>query len=158
MRTVMHVKAGRDQIKWMAQIGMVLLTGCAGAPLPPSGTPPPAWLDRLPASQEELCAVGVSGPAYYQQDALAKSTSLGFTELSRSVQVRVTSEMAVRQQGESSGRSDIAVQEVSAFASDVVVRLAQVRAQWINPGGYPNRGEAGIVYTLVCMPLKGIGG
>lgn len=105
-----------------------------------------------------MCAVGVSGPTYYQQDALAKSTSLAFTELSRSVQVRVTTEMVLRQHGESSGRSDIAVQEVSEFASDVVMRLAQVRAQWVNPGGYPNRGEAGVVYTLVCMPLKGIGG
>ena len=32
--------------------------------------------------------------------------------------------------------------------------LAQVRGQWVNPGGYPARGETGTAYTLVCMPLN----
>ena len=46
------------------------------------------------------------------------------------------------------------MQELSTFMSQAVLKLAQVRGQWTNPGGYSSRGEPGTTYTLVCMPLN----
>lgn len=84
---------------------------------------------------------------------MARSKSAALTELGRAVQVKVTSGMTVRQQENSAG-SSVSVQELSAFMSEAVLNLAQVRGQWVNPGGYPARGERGTAYTLVCMPLN----
>ena len=134
-------------------VGLLLVAACAGRQLPPGTAPPPSWLDHLPASKEELCATGVSGPTFYPEDALANSTAQAFTELARGVQVKVKSDMTIRQQGDSVGRSEVTVEELSNFMTDVVVKLAQVRNRWVNPGDYPTRGERGTVYTLVCIPL-----
>jgi len=135
--------------------GVLVGAACAGNPSPVKADVPPAWLDRVPGSNEELCAVGVSGPTYYPQDALAQSKAQAMTELSRAVEVTVKSAMTVRQQGDSLGRSETSVHEMSSLTGEAVVRLAQVRGQWVNPGGYPGRGEKGTVYTLACMPLRG---
>ena len=133
----------------------LLLGACAGSEKPPADAPvPPAWLDALPASKEEICATGISGPTYYPQDALANSKANAFTQLARAVQVKVTSQMTVRETADSTGRSEVSVEELSAFMSDAVLKLAQVRGQWVNPGGHPTRGEKGSAYTLVCMPLN----
>ncbi len=137
---------------WLAAV--LLLTACVGRPLPPTArAEPPSWLDQLPASKENLCAIGLSGPTYYPEDAVANSKAQAFTELARGIQVRVKSDMEIRQRGESSGASEVTVEELSAFMTEVVVKLAQVRSQWVNSGGFPTRGERGTVYTLVCMPL-----
>ena len=118
------------------------------------GAPPPTWLDHLPPSKSEICAVGVSGPTYYPQDALGKSKSAALTELGRAVQVKVTSELTMKQRESTGSQSGVSVQELSTFMSQAVLKLAQVRGQWTNPGGYSSRGEPGTTYTLVCMPLN----
>jgi hypothetical protein len=130
-----------------------LLAACSETSRPRPGSPAPAWLDHPPAVKSELCATGVSGPTYYSEDALARSKSAALTELGRAVQVKVTSGMTVKQREDSAG-SSVSVQELSAFMSEAVLHFAQVRGQWVNPGGYPARGEAGTAYTLVCMPLN----
>ena len=137
--------------------GLFVLAACVGTSGPvmqdPPGDPPPRWLDELPVSKEELCAVGVSGPSYYWEDALANSKALALTELARGLEVKIKSHMRIRQSGDSVGRSELTLTEVSDFTTEQVVTLAQVRAQWRNPGGYPTRGEKNTVYTLACMPL-----
>ena len=136
-------------------LAMLLLSACAWSSKTPGGaTSPPAWLDHLPASKSELCATGVSGPTYYPQDALGRSKSAALTELGRAVQVKVTSELTMKQKESSTGQSGVSVEELSTFMSQAVLKLAQVRGQWVNPGGYPARGEVGTTYTLVCMPLN----
>ena len=132
-----------------------LLAACSTAPKAPAGShPPPTWLDHLPSSKSELCATGVSGPTYYQQDALARSKSSALNELGRAVQVKVTSELTMKQRESTGGSSAVSVEELSTFMSNAVLKLAQMRGQWVNPGGYPSRGEPGTTYTLVCMPLN----
>ena len=134
---------------------LLIVAGCVGSKvLPPhESIPPPAWLNHLPASKEDLCAVGISGPTYYPEDAMANSTAQAFSELSRSVQVRIKSHLAVEQKGDSLGRSEVTVEETSAFMSEVVLKLVHVRDRWVSPSGHPTHGEQGSVYTLVCMPL-----
>ncbi len=137
--------------------GVLWLAACAVTPEPGSqdipGSSPPGWLDQPPASEDELCAIGISGPSYYPEDAVANSKAMALAELARGLEVKVTSKLRIRQEGDSMGRSATSLSEVSDFTTERVVKLAQVRAQWVNPGGYPPRGEKGSVYTLACMPL-----
>ncbi len=147
------------QVAWRecCLAGVVVLTACAGQPEPGSrdltGSPPPAWLDQPPLSDDQLCAIGISGPSYYPEDAVANSKAMALLELARGLEVKVRSTLRIRQEGDSMGRSGTSLSEVSEFTTERVVKLAQVRAQWVNPGGYPPRGEKGSVYTLACMPL-----
>lgn len=133
------------------------LSGCAEAPVPaslrqPAG-PPPGWLDQPSAANDVLCAVGVSGPTYFPDEALGNSKAQALTELARAVRVRVTSEMDVNVSG-GAEHFQTRITERAKLETDAVVEKAQVRAQWVNPGGYPTRGEQGTVYTLVCAPVR----
>lgn len=140
---------------WLHAFIPLFLLACAGPSKSPGGVAaPPPWLDHIPASKSELCATGVSGPTYYQQDALARSKSSALNELGRAVQVKVTSELTMKQRESTGGHSGVSVEELSTFMSNAVLKLAQMRGQWVNPGGYPSRGEPGTTYTLVCMPLN----
>lgn len=135
-------------------LGAMSILGCAGGLEYVEGTAnPPEWVHRMPGTKDELCAVGVSGPTYYSEDARANSKTLAMTELARTLEVKVTAEMTLRSQGDGRG-SETAMQEVAGFASEVVLKQAQVREQWVHSGGDPRYGSRGTIYTLVCMPLK----
>ncbi len=137
--------------------GLLVFASCVGGSPSRSpalgASPPPAWIDQPPATKNELCAIGVSGPSYYPEEALANSKAQALVELARGIRVKIRSEMRIKQQGDTLGRSETYVNEVSDFATEAVVRLSQIRSQWVNPGDYPTRGEQGSVYTLACIPL-----
>lgn len=106
----------------------------------------------MPGGQQELCAIGVSGPMYYQEDANAASKALAVADLARVAEVKVTSSLIVQSLGDSRG-AETALRETTGFASDTVVKQAQVREQWVADGRDGRYGVAGTVYTMVCMPL-----
>lgn len=125
---------------------MLLLTGCA------ANHKVPRWLNTMPASTQELCAIGVSGPTYYPEDARARSQASAMTELARTIEVRVKTDMVLRSEGDGRG-VETRLDEIAGFGSDVVLKQAQVREQWIQSGRDHLHGEPGTVYTLVCMPV-----
>lgn len=136
--------------RWgMIGVGLILLGGCQTVPVVPE---PPAWLGHVPGGQQELCAIGVSGPTFYTEDALVSSKAQAITELSRALEVKVKADMEVTQRGDNRS-SDTKMVETSQFSSDVLLKEAQVREQWVHPGGNERYGVQGTVYTLVCMPL-----
>ena len=106
----------------------------------------------MPSTKEELCAVGVNGPTFYAEDAWAQSKTLAMTELARVLEVTVRSVLTVNSHGDNHG-VDTSIHEVGAFATEAVLRRAQVREQWIHDGHESRYGEYGTVYTLVCMPI-----
>jgi outer membrane translocation and assembly module TamA len=87
----------------------------------------------MPASAQEICAIGISGPTYYQEDARARSQASAMAELARAVEVRVKTDLVLRSEGDSRG-VDIRLNETAGFGSDVVLKQAQVREQWIQSG------------------------
>jgi len=46
------------------------------------------------------------------------------------------------------------VQETAGFASDVVLKQAQVGEQWVHQGNDSRYGGKGSVYTLACVPIS----
>jgi hypothetical protein len=137
---------------------MAQLNGGSGATAAPiTEGPPPDWLDRPGQAKDELCAVGVSGPSYYLEDAIKNSHAQALTELARSVKVEIVSGMDLSV----SGGGDFFQSRISERANlttDAVVHHAQVRGKWVSPGGYPTRGEKGTVYTWVCVPRDQMSG
>jgi hypothetical protein len=125
---------------------LLCLTGCAAE------KKVPVWLSAMPTSTQEICAIGISGPTYYQEDARVRSQASAMTELARAVEVRVKTDLLLRSEGDARG-VDIRMNETAGFGSDVVLKQAQVREQWIQSGRDHLHGEPGTVYTLVCMPV-----
>lgn len=112
----------------------------------------PAWISTVPGSQHEICAIGISGPTYYAEDARANSKAAATAELARTMEVKVISQLRMDTRGTSTS-ADTAIQERAGFDSEVVLKQMQVRAQWVHPGGDERFGAPGTVYTLVCAPI-----
>ena len=128
-------------------VALVLLAaGCAGE------QKAPVWLNTMPASTQELCAIGVSGPTYYPEDARARSQASAMAELARVVEVRVKTDLVLKSEGDGRG-VETRLDEIAGFGSDVVLKQAQVREQWVQKSKEHQVGEPGTVYTLVCMPV-----
>lgn len=135
----------QERCTWLVATGMLFgFWGCAEQH--------PAWISEVPVSKSEICAIGVSGPTFYTEDARANSKATALTELARAREVAVKSLMAMQVNGNVT-TSDTALQETAGFSSDVVLKQAQVREQWVHPGSDQRYGVKGTVYTLVCMPI-----
>jgi hypothetical protein len=138
--------------KLVIGVGLIVLGyGCAGSQ---EMWEPPTWISHVPGGADQVCAIGVSGPTFYSEDALARSKAQAMTELSRALEVHVHAEMLVHEREDSRG-SETSIVEKANFRSDVVLTRAQVKEQWVHPGGNERLGVRGMVYTLVCMPLPG---
>ena len=147
---------------------IALLSSCAetsqisGGSAPPTTSitegPPPDWLDHPNPSREDLCAVGVSGPSYYLEDAIKSSQAQALTELARAIKVEIVSGMDVSVSSSGGDQYQSQVSERASLTTDAVVHQAQVRGKWVSPGGYPTRGEKGTVYTLTCVPASQVKG
>lgn len=137
---------GFDGMRVFAMGLMVCLVGCTADPKTP------AWLSVIPASTQEICAIGVSGPTYYQEDSRARSQASAMAELARAVEVRVKADLVLRSEGDN--RSvETRLDETAGFGSDVVLKQAQVREQWVQRNKDHAAGEPGTIYTLICMPV-----
>jgi hypothetical protein len=107
----------------------------------------------MPHAKDEVCAVGVSGPTYYPEEAVAQSKVLALAELARAMEVKVKVELTVQERGDNRSSETVVMQD-SDLLSQVVLKLAQVRAQWTASEGEARYGSKGTVYTLACMPLR----
>jgi len=134
--------------------GLLVSAGCGGGPsVEKVGDPPPPWLMNLSQENGKLCAMGVSGPTYYPEDAIVNSKTQALSELGRSLRSHVQSHMLVQEHGGSADYSDVTIKEAVALSSDEILELAEVKSRWVNSGGYPGHGTKGTVYTLICTPL-----
>lgn len=129
-------------------LGSALLIGSIGC-----AEQHPTWISEVPGSKKEFCAIGVSGPTFYAEDARANSKTSAMTELARALEVIVISQMTMQTSGNATS-SDTVIRERAGFSSEVVLKEAQVREQWVHTGDNKQYGEKGTVYTLVCTPMS----
>lgn len=145
----MHTETGNTWWSVVLGIGLVVTSGCQTET---NMVASPSWLRQMPGGQYELCAVGVSGPTYYKEDAMARSKAQAMAELSRTWEVKVRADLRIMERGDNRG-SELQMEQTSEFSSDVLLKQAQVKEQWIHPGGNERYGVRGMVYTLACMPI-----
>ena len=132
-------------------LGVLFLffAGCGPRVVVLRGGPTPAWVDKLPTRRGELCAVGYSGPTFYQQDCVgnAAENARGHLAETISVSIRtVTIDISDGTRGMFS--KDVFVQG-SESASEAVLQGSEVEAQWVDLQG--QRGSPKGCYALVCI-------
>lgn len=129
-------------------IGLMVIVGCQTE----NGVrDAPRWVRVTPQPPHELCAVGVSGPTYYQEDAMVRSKAQAMTALSRAWKVKVEAELRI-QEREGHRGSGLTIEDDSKLSSDVLLQKVRIKEQWMHPGGNERHGMPGTVYTLACVP------
>jgi hypothetical protein len=129
-------------------IGFFLVASCAGKNLIKSTTPP-NWVDKLPVQKGILCAVGYSGPTFYQQDCLSNAADHGRGLLAETISATirmVTIDISDGTRGYFS--RDVFVQG-SETVSQAVLRGSEIQAQWMDMTG--QRGSAKGCFSMVCI-------
>ncbi len=126
-----------------------MLASCAPRVVVIRGGPPPAWVDRMPSQPDKLCAVGYSGPTFYQQDCLKNAAENARGHLAESISVTIrTITLDISDGTRGSYDRDVFV-EGSESASDAVIEGSEVEAQWMDLQG--ERGASKGCYAYVCI-------
>jgi hypothetical protein len=131
--------------------GLCLLPffGCSTRVVVLRGGPCPAWVDKLPNTKGQLCAVGYSGPTFYQPDCVKNAAENARGHLSESISVTIkTITVDVSDGGGGYFSNDVFVQG-SQSASDAVLNGSEIEAQWLDVQG--ERGMENGCYTMVCI-------
>ncbi|MFC1655090.1 hypothetical protein ACFL2F_04720 [Myxococcota bacterium] len=113
------------------------------------GGPTPAWVDKLPQRRGELCAVGYSGPTFYQQDCVKNASENARGHLAESISVTIrTITIDISDGTRGMFAKDVFVQG-SESASEAVLQGSEVQAQWVDLQG--QRGANNGCYAMVCI-------
>lgn len=134
-----------------ASLGVLFLflAGCGPRVLLVRGGPTPAWVDRLPTRKGELCAVGYSGPTFYQQDCVKNAAENARGHLAESISVTIrTITIDISDGTRGNFSKDVFVQG-SESASQAVLQGSEVEAQWVDLQG--QRGANNGCYAMVCI-------
>lgn len=142
----MHRKSRRGAVPALV---LLLVAGCGPRIIIKRGGPPPAWVDRQPRHAGRLCAVGYSGPTFYQQDCAKNAAENARSHLAESISVTIrTVTLDISDGTRGSFDRDVFV-EGSESASEVVLQGVEVQAQWLDVDG--SRGERNGCYAWVCI-------
>ena len=126
-----------------------LWAGCSGAQPTLRGGPTPAWVDRLPSRQGVLCAVGYSGPTFYQQDCVGNAATNARGQLSDTISATIRTVTLDISDGTRGNFSRDVFVEGSESISNTVLQGSEVEAQWVDLQG--QRGSSGGCYAMVCI-------
>ena len=130
---------------------MGLLSGCATTTktLATPAAPVPAWVDSLPRTHGALCALGSSGPTFYQQDCVKNAADNGRGHLAESITVSIKSiTMDISDGTRGYFSRDVFVQG-SQSVSNAVLQGAEINAQWMDFGG--QRGPHKGCFVMICI-------
>ncbi|MBW1808390.1 MAG: hypothetical protein JRJ87_09365 [Deltaproteobacteria bacterium] len=128
---------------------LVVMTSCGTRVVIIRGGPPPAWVDRLPSKPGKLCAVGYSGPTFYQQDCLGNAAENARGHLAETISVTIrTITIDISDGTRGSFSKDVFVQG-SESAANAVLQGSEIEAQWMDLQG--QRGSSKGCYAYVCI-------
>jgi hypothetical protein len=127
----------------------LFIAGCGPRVVLVRGGPTPAWVDRLPTRKGELCAVGYSGPTFYQQDCVGNAAENARGHLAETISVSIRTVTIDISDGTRGMFSKDVFVEGSESASEAVLQGSEVQAQWVDLQG--QRGAPKGCYALVCI-------
>lgn len=123
--------------------------GCAPKIVQVQLGPPPGWVDDMPKHSGKLCALGYSGPTFYQEDCLKNAADNARGHLSESISVTIkTMTVDISDGTRGSYDQDVFV-EGSQSASETVLKGSEVESQWMDREG--QRGAENGCFCLVCI-------
>ncbi len=125
------------------------ISGCGPRVVIVKSANPPAWVDRMPKTRNKLCAVGYSGPTFYQQDCVKNAAENARGLLAETISATIkTITIDISDGTRGSFSRDIFV-EGSETASEAVLKGSEIRSQWVDFAGA--RGAPNGCYTFVCI-------
>jgi len=130
-----------------------MLTGCATWNGPGGAGLTPNWVTGSSKKQGMVCAVGLSEPTFYVEDAKVYAAENARKELARSLQMDIKSLMIDVSKGDRNTVDEASVLQISSWATEVALRESSIAEYWYDSEGTASRGKKGITYALACMPF-----
>jgi hypothetical protein len=114
---------------------------------------PPEWVRGEQQTQGMICAVGMSGPTYYKDEAKGYALEDARAELARTLSVNIETIMVDITSDKGSRINEATVTQMSSWASSVVLESSEAQGYWYDSDGLVT-GRKNITFALVCMPRK----
>lgn len=114
---------------------------------------PPAWVSGEQRIKGKICAVGISGPTYFKDEAKGYALDDARAELARTLSVDIETIMVEITSDKGSRIDEATVTEMSSWASDVVLERSEALGYWYDSDGVVT-GRKNITFAYVCMPRK----
>jgi uncharacterized protein YcfL len=114
---------------------------------------PPAWVNGEQQIEGMICAVGMSGPTYFRDEAKGYALDDARAELARTLSVNIETIMVEITSDKGSRIDEATVTQMSSWASTVVLENSEAQGYWYDSDGVVT-GRKNITFTYVCMPRK----
>jgi hypothetical protein len=133
---------------------VIPVTGCSstGGEKPHMASPPD-WLRGAVVRQDKVCAIGVSEPSYYIDDANEAAADNCRRQLAYTLSTQITSVMIDTATERRNTVEEASVSETTASISEMVVENAEVVEYWLDSSGQLSE-KKNITYALCCMPKQ----
>ena len=114
----------------------------------------PRWVMKTPQEEGKLCAVGVSEPTFYWEDAKKYAADNSRKELARSLRLEINNILIDVVTEKGSTMDEGSIMQVSSWATSAVLKKSVIVDYWFDEEGTASHGRKGIVYALACLPIN----
>jgi len=136
-----------------AMVSCALFFGCQTADEAGDTQPAPDWVTGEPGIEGMICAVGMSGPTYYKDEAREYALESARAELARTLSVNIETIMVDISSDKGNRIDEATVMQVSSWVSSVVLENSEPKGYWYDTEGWIS-GRKDVTFALVCMPRK----
>jgi len=116
----------------------------------------PSWVLNTPRKSGSLCAVGMSEPTFYSDDAKGYAAENARKELARTLNTSIRNVMVEISTDRGSYVDEATVASVSSWTAKAVLHESTIKEYWFDSGGAASSGIKNITYALACMPLSSV--
>ena len=114
---------------------------------------PPDWVKGEPKIEGMICAVGISGPTYFKDDAQSYAAENGRKELAKFLSIRIETIMVDVATATGSTVDEATVMQVSSWSTAASLEYSQVIEYWYDTDGVMPAGGK-MTYALCCLSKK----
>lgn len=113
----------------------------------------PGWVTGSIQKGGRLCAVGISEPTFYSDDAKQNAEDNARKELAKTLSIDIKTIMVEIATEKGSNVDEGTITEVSSWATSAVLNGSEIIEYWHDRKGIAPSKKAGITYALACMPV-----
>jgi len=130
--------------------------GCGARHGVKTSLPVPSWVLNTPRKSGSLCAVGMSEPTFYSDDAKGYAAENARKELARTLNMSIRNVMVDISTDRGSYVDEATVASVSSWTAKAVLHESTIKEYWFDSNGAASSGIKNITYALACMPLSSV--
>jgi len=131
----------------------LLMPGCQSSETRSSEDLPPEWVTGKPAVKDMVCAVGMSEPTYYKDQAQGYAAENARKQLAQTLSVEIQNIMVDMSTERGDTVDEATVTEVSSWATTAVIEGSRLMGYWYDAEGSVAH-RRGMCFVLCCIPKK----